>query len=92
MTKKFCYICTLKPNNYENNFFTFLCMLCILPLNLSAEQTGTAQFTIEVSNQWNKDKTDEPVVIRLNEINPSFHVRSAVVMDGKRKSPRNWMT
>lgn len=71
----------------KNNFFTFLCMLCILPLNLSAEQTGTAQFTIEVSNQWNKDKTDEPVVIRLNEINPSFHVRSAVVMDGKKEIP-----
>ncbi|WP_455588724.1 DUF4861 domain-containing protein [Bacteroides rodentium] len=71
----------------KNNFFTFLCMLCILPLTLSAQQTGTAQFTIEVSNQWNKDKTDEPVVIRLNEINPSFHVRSAVVMDGKKEIP-----
>ena len=42
---------------------------------------------MEVSNTWNKAKADEPVVIKLSEINPQFRVRSAVVMNGSEEIP-----
>lgn len=42
---------------------------------------------MEVSNTWNKAKADEPVVIKLSEINPQFRVRSAVVMNGNEEIP-----
>lgn len=71
----------------KKDFLTLLCFLCTIPSALPAQHAATAQFTIEISNQWDKAKTDEPVAIRLNEINPSFHVRSAVVMDGKKEIP-----
>lgn len=71
----------------KQNFFTLLCLLCAAPLSTFAQQTATKQFTVEVNNQWNNAKTDEPVVIRLNEVNPSFRVRSAVVMNGNQEIP-----
>lgn len=64
----------------KKNIFILLCLLCGLPLSIFAQQT--VQLTVEVGNQWKTDKTDAPVVIRLNEVNPGFRVRSAVVMNG----------
>ena len=43
--------------------------------------------TVEVSNEWNIDKADEPVVLRLSDMNPSFRVRSATVWDGTTEIP-----
>lgn len=71
----------------KKNLLTLLCFLCTIHLALSAQHAETVQFIIEVSNQWNKAKTDEPVVIRLSEINLSFRARLAVVMDGKKEIP-----
>ena len=71
----------------KKNILTLFSLFCALPLSAFAQQAETTQFTVEVSNQWNKAKTDEPVVIRLNEINPSFRVRSAVVMNGSEEIP-----
>ena len=64
----------------KKNIFILLCLLCGLPLSIFAQQT--VQLTVEVGNQWKTDKTDAPVVIRLNEVNPGYRVRSAVVMNG----------
>ncbi len=64
----------------KKNIFILLCLLYGLPLSIRAQQT--VQLTVEVGNQWKADKTDAPVVIRLNEVNPGFRVRSAVVMNG----------
>ena len=64
----------------KKNIFILLCLLCGLPLSIFAQQT--VQLTVEVGNQWKTDKTDAPVIIRLNEVNPGFRVRSAVVMNG----------
>ena len=64
----------------KKNIFILLCLLCGLPLSIFAQQT--VQLTVEVGNQWKTDKTDAPVVIRLNGVNPGFRVRSAVVMNG----------
>lgn len=71
----------------KKNILTLLCLLCTAPLSTFAQQTETKTFTVEVNNQWNKDKTDEPVVIRLSELKPSFRVRSAVVMNGNEEIP-----
>ena len=71
----------------KKNIFTLICFLCAAPLVIFAQQAETARFTVEVSNQWNKAKTDEPVVIRLSEMNPAFRVRSAVVMNGNEEIP-----
>ena len=71
----------------RHNIITLLCFLCAAPLSTFAQQVETASFTVEVNNQWNKAKTDEPVIIRLNEVKPSFRVRSAVVMNGNEEIP-----
>ena len=35
--------------------------------------------TVEVTNQWDEEKPDEPVIISLNQMHFPFQVRSAVV-------------
>lgn len=71
----------------KKNIISLLCFLCTAPLCSFAQQAETTQFTVEVNNQWNKDKTDAPVVIRLSEVNAAFRVRSAVVMNGSEEVP-----
>lgn len=65
--------------------------LCIAGFLLSAfpDQAKAEELVriIEISNEWETDKTDEPVVICLGEINPSFRVRSATVWDGTNEIP-----
>lgn len=43
--------------------------------------------TVEVSNEWNQQKTDEPVVIDLHSVNPDFTVKSAIVWKGDQEIP-----
>lgn len=72
----------------KTNLLFILCLLCGLPA--SAQQaTGatTVRLTVTVGNDWNRDKTDEPVVIRLAEVKPAFRVQSATVTDGDREIP-----
>lgn len=66
----------------KNTFTAALLLMCTLSATAEA-QVSEKSFTVEVSNTWNKDKADEPVVVKLSEINPQFRVRSAVVMNGK---------
>ncbi|MDO4163792.1 MAG: DUF4861 domain-containing protein [Bacteroides sp.] len=72
----------------KKNILTIFCLLCCgMPLTAWAQQVQTTQLTVEVSNQWKQAKTDEPVVIRLSEVNPGFRVQSAVVMNGTEEIP-----
>lgn len=70
----------------KKKIFTALLLLCTLLVAAEAQETKKS-FTVEVSNTWNKAKADEPVVIKLSEINPQFRVRSAVVMNGNEEIP-----
>ena len=70
----------------KKKIFTALLLLCTLSVAAEAQETEKS-FTVEVSNTWNKAKADEPVVIKLSEINPQFRVRSAVVMNGNEEIP-----
>ena len=70
----------------KKNTFTAFMLMCGLSLTAWAQNTDT-NFTIEVSNTWSKAKTDEPVVIKLSEINPKFQVRSAIVREGNTEIP-----
>lgn len=70
----------------KKNIFTVLLLLCGLSVTAKAQETQK-NFKVEVSNTWNKAKADEPVVIKLSEINPQFRVRSAVVMNGSEEIP-----
>ena len=45
------------------------------------------EIEVTVENTRSKDKTDEPIVIHLNEMVPDFPVRSAVVKDGDKEVP-----
>lgn len=51
-----------------------------------AQQTEK-QVRICVENEWNREKTDEPVVLRLADVNPGFTVRSAIVRNGTEEIP-----
>ena len=70
----------------KKNIFTVLLLLCGLSVTAEAQETQKS-FKVEVSNTWNKTKADEPVVIKLSEINPQFRVRSAIVMNGSEEIP-----
>ena len=54
----------------KKNIFTVLLLLCGLSVTAEAQETQKS-FKVEVSNTWNKTKADEPVVIKLSEINPN---------------------
>ncbi|WP_297328986.1 DUF4861 domain-containing protein [uncultured Bacteroides sp.] len=71
----------------KKKIFTLICFLCAASLGMFAQQAKTLEFTVEINNQWKKDKTDEPVVIQLSQLNPAFRVRSAVVMNGSEEIP-----
>ena len=68
----------------KRNLFIPLFFLCSCPLATLA-QANEKTLTVEVSNPWNRAKSDEPVVIKLNELNAGFRIKSATVMDGSRK-------
>lgn len=70
----------------KKSIFTAMLLLCGLSISAEAQEAEKT-FTVEVSNNWNKAKADEPVVIKLSEINPQFRVRSAVVMNGSEEVP-----
>ena len=66
---------------------TLLCLLCVTPLRVSAQQAETLCVRVEVTNTWDKEKSDEPVVISLDRLKPGFRVRSAVVQEGDEEIP-----
>lgn len=53
----------------------------------SFAQQAEKMLTVEVSNEWTKNKTDEPIVIDLNSLKTGFNVKSATVWEGNREIP-----
>ena len=45
------------------------------------------EITIEVQNKWSKAKSNEPIVIKLDELQVDFPVKSAIVWDGTIEIP-----
>lgn len=70
----------------KKNILTVFCLMCGA-LAISAQEVATKQVIVEVAHQWNKEKIDEPVVIKLADMEPGFRVRSAIVMDGQIEIP-----
>ena len=56
-------------------------------LSVTTAQTAPYCLSLEVTNTWNQDKNDEPVVVSLQEATPGFRVCSAIVMDGEKEIP-----
>ena len=71
------------------NLFLFLIisLLSLVPVTANAQQAVTKSVIVEVENPWNQAKQDEPVVLSLESLNPSFRVRSALVMNGSEEIP-----
>lgn len=70
----------------KTTFLTGLLLLCAGTPAAQA-QTGIKTITVEVSNAWDKDKADAPVVLKIKDLRPGFRVRSAVVMNGAEEIP-----
>ena len=70
----------------KTTILTGLLLLCTHPL-FAQVQASTRTITVEVTNSWNKDKTDAPVVLSLKDLSSGFRVRSAVVMNGNAEIP-----
>lgn len=70
----------------KTTFLAGFLLLCTGTLTAQSP-TSTRTISIEVSNTWNKDRTDAPVVLKLNDLKPGFQVRSAVVMNGNKEVP-----
>ncbi|MCD8167572.1 MAG: DUF4861 domain-containing protein [Bacteroides sp.] len=65
-----------------------LLVLAVLSLNVVAgAQNQKKDITVEITNPSNAERKDVPVVIRLNEADPGFKVRSATVYDGTTEIP-----
>lgn len=50
-------------------------------------QNKEKTITVEVCNEWNKGKTDEPIVIKLSHEHIGFTVKSATVWEGDKEIP-----
>ena len=53
----------------------------------SFAQKGEKTLTVEVSNEWTQNKTDEPIVIDLNNLKAGFNIKSATVWEGNKEIP-----
>ena len=51
----------------------------------AAEKSRTVN--LELRNTWTRQQKDAPIVVRLNELNVDFAVRSATVKDGTQEIP-----
>lgn len=56
---------------------------CIGSFAQKAEKT----LTVEVSNEWNKNKPDEPIIIDLHSLKTDFNVKSAIVWEDDKEIP-----
>lgn len=61
-------------------------LLMAFCVNLWAKKTEKI-IEIEVKNNWEKSKTDEPVVVKLNQLTTNFIIKSATVYEGNQEIP-----
>lgn len=65
----------------RKNLLYVLLLLCGTPIVAVAQQNEKT-ITVEVSNNWNKTKVDEPIVIDLQALKTGFVIKSATVWEG----------
>lgn len=70
----------------KTTFLTGFLLLCACTLTAQT-QPSVKTISVEVNNSWSKNKTDAPVVLKINDLQPGFRVRSAVVLDGNEEIP-----
>lgn len=63
-----------------------LCMALFMGANIYS-QNAEKTIEITISNEWKKDKIDEPIVINLNKLNLGFTAKSVTVWDGNKEIP-----
>jgi len=63
-------------------FVFYVVLLCGTSFGVYSEEKI---FSITVTNEWNKPKENEPVVLKIKDLNCGFDVKSAVVMDGSKE-------
>ena len=59
-------------------FVFYFTLLCSTSFGVCAEEKT---ITVTVSNEWNKPKENEPVVLNIKALNCGFEVKSAIVTD-----------
>lgn len=64
----------------------FLLSICTTAL-MGAVKASTKSVVVEVENNWNKAKSDEPVVLKISDLKTGFVVKSATVWDGEKEIP-----
>ena len=70
----------------KKNIFIITLLVGCCSLSVWAQKQEKT-ITVEVNNNWNRAKTDEPVVINLRDLHTGFKVKSAVVMEGSSEIP-----
>lgn len=70
----------------RKNIFIIALLAGVCSLSAQAQKQEKT-ITVEVYNNWNRAKTDAPIVINLAELNMPFKVKSAVVTDGGNEIP-----
>ena len=68
---------------------SFICTMLLILSGASFvfAQSETKTIKVEISNPWDEAKTDEPIALCLNQLEPGFTVKSAVVMTGDEEIP-----
>jgi hypothetical protein len=70
----------------KKNIFIITLLVGCCSLSVWAQKQEKT-ITVEVNNNWDRAKTDEPVVINLRDLHTGFKVKSAVVMEGSSEIP-----
>ncbi|WP_321333000.1 DUF4861 domain-containing protein [uncultured Bacteroides sp.] len=65
---------------------SILLFLCSCPVAIFAQSTEKT-ISVEIANEWNKTKTDEPVVLKIDNLKAGFLVKSATVCEGSTEIP-----
>lgn len=67
--------------------YLFILLLGISIPGILKAQAKEKTYNVEISNTWGKLKSNEPVVIKISELQSPFQIHSAVVMDGNKEIP-----
>ena len=69
----------------KKNLFAVVFFVVFLFGSIFSASAEEKTYTISVSNDWDKPKENEPVVLNIKDLKCGFDVKSAVVMDGGRE-------
>lgn len=70
----------------KTTIFLVACIACNLSQSILA-QAKEKNISVTVLNDWNQEKKNEPVVVKLDQLNAGFTVNSAIVREGNKEIP-----